>query len=123
MNVLQAITLRKSVRKFLPSQVPDEKIIIKIIDDAKKAPSGGNLQPWKVYVLIGDELQKLKDAVAERIKSGSLSDGNEYNVYPPDISGVYKDRRTVNGDGLYSTIGIGTTEKWKIINFLMPQLG
>ena len=64
-------TTGKSVRRFLPTPV-DEGLIARIIDEAKKAPSGGNLQPWKVYVLVGDELDKLRDAVGEKINGGSL---------------------------------------------------
>ena len=36
-----------------------KRIIKKIIEQASKSPSGGNLQPWKAFILSGEPLKKL----------------------------------------------------------------
>ena len=48
---------RKSVRSFKPDDVSVEKII-KLLDAARSAPSGGNCQPWHFYVIKDAALKK-----------------------------------------------------------------
>lgn len=50
MNVYESITSRRSVRKFTPRQIPND-IINKLLEGARWAPSGGNIQPWFFYVV------------------------------------------------------------------------
>lgn len=50
MNVATAIHSRMSCRAFLATPIPKETIV-SILDTAKRAPSGGNLQPWVVHAL------------------------------------------------------------------------
>ena len=58
----EAITSRHSIRAFLPTPVAREDIE-RMLDVAARAPSGSNIQPWKVYVLTGERKQRLSDAV------------------------------------------------------------
>ena len=46
------IKSRISTRAFLPDPISEAEIRA-ILDIAKFAPSGGNLQPWKVHVVTG----------------------------------------------------------------------
>ena len=46
-DIKEAITSRRSVRKFLSTEISDE-IIKDIINVAARAPSGTNIQPWNV---------------------------------------------------------------------------
>ena len=50
MNILDAIRDRQSIRSFKKDPI-EREIIEKILNFARFAPSGGNTQPWKVYVL------------------------------------------------------------------------
>ncbi len=54
MDVKKAIEKRKSIRKFKKKEVPD-KLIKEVIDAARKAPSGHNLQPWHFVVIKSKE--------------------------------------------------------------------
>ena len=58
----EAITSRHSMRAFLPTPVAREDIE-RLLEVASRAPSGSNIQPWKVYVLTGAIKQRLSDAV------------------------------------------------------------
>ena len=50
MNIKEGIEKRFSVRAFT-DEVPKMETIKEILNTANAAPSGGNIQPWKVYVL------------------------------------------------------------------------
>ena len=54
---------RRSVRKF--SNLPVSKdLILKILDNARLAPSGGNVQPWRVYITNDPEKKKTLSELA-----------------------------------------------------------
>ena len=57
MKVTDAVLSRKSIRAFLPKKVSN-KLIKNLLSKASRSPSGGNLQPWKIYVL---NHQSMKD--------------------------------------------------------------
>jgi len=50
MNFLELAWKRKSVRNFKTDDIPIEKIV-KLLDAARSAPSGGNCQSWYFYVI------------------------------------------------------------------------
>jgi nitroreductase len=52
MDVFEAIVGRRSVRRYKLDPVP-KKLIERILDAARWAPSGGNIQPWK-FIVIND---------------------------------------------------------------------
>ena len=47
-----AIATRRSVRAFLPTPIPRETVE-ELLTLASRAPSGTNIQPWKVRVVAG----------------------------------------------------------------------
>ncbi len=62
MDVVEAITSRHSVRAFLPRPVPRETVE-RIIEVAARAPSSGNIQPWRVHVVAGETKERLTQAI------------------------------------------------------------
>src|SRR5690348_7068940 len=55
MNVTAAVRARHSTRAFLPKPVPMDSLR-DALALAAHAPSGGNLQPWRIHVLSDDAL-------------------------------------------------------------------
>lgn len=106
MNVSEAIAHRISIRAFLDRPVP-KAVVADILERASRAPSGGNLQPWRVYALAGAPLTELKAAVA----ANPFGETPEYNVYPPDLWEPMRSRRYQNGEELYAAIGIPREDK------------
>ncbi len=106
MNVTEAVARRVSIRAFKPDPVP-QALVREILRAASHAPSGGNLQPWRVYVMTGEPLIALKEQVAAN-PNGELP---EYAVYPPNLWEPLRTRRYECGEALYATIGIPRTEK------------
>ena len=58
MDVSEAIRTRRSIRKFKPDSIPDEKIKL-LLESARLAPSGTNTQPWR-FIVVKDDDTKTK---------------------------------------------------------------
>lgn len=99
-TVTEAILSRKSVRAFLPRSV-DRALVEEMLGIAARAPSGGNLQPWRVDVLTGEPLAAL---TAEALASTRAA--MELTVYPSPLPEPYRTRRYRSGEALYEAIGI-----------------
>jgi nitroreductase len=69
MEIREVIKGRRSIRKYKPDEVP-ENLIREIIEDARWAPSGGNTQPWELYVATGESLRKFKEANRRNLLEG-----------------------------------------------------
>ncbi len=106
MDVSEAIAARVSVRAFRPDPVP-QATVADILVRAAQAPSGGNLQPWRVYALAGAPLAEFKTLVA----ANPFGEESEYAVYPPDLWEPFRTRRYQNGEDLYASIGIPREDK------------
>ncbi|MFN3744939.1 MAG: nitroreductase [Hyphomicrobiaceae bacterium] len=109
MTVEEAIRGRKSTRAFLKTPVPRE-LIARILTTAGRAPSGSNIQPWKVYVVDG----AARDALAADLchRYDTVGEGQrEYEYYPVKWREPYLARRRACGWGLYSTMGITRDDK------------
>jgi nitroreductase len=105
-NVTDAVARRVSIRAFKPD-TPPAAVVREILEAAARAPSGGNLQPWRVYALAGEALAELKTRVA----ANPFGETPEYDVYPPNLWDPFRTRRFENGEDLYATIGIPREDK------------
>lgn len=105
------IASRRSIRAFLPRQVP-RPLIERILRTAARAPSGSNTQPWKVTVLTGAPLHALCREL-HRLALANAPGDEEYRYYPDVWREPYLARRRKVGWDLYHSLGIqrGDTEK------------
>ena len=103
--VNETITSRRSIRAFLPDPV-DEAIIREILDVASWAPSGTNMQPWRVYVTVGAAKERLSRAILESGLRAEKARG-EYKYYPDKFFEPYYARRRAVGYARYGHLGIG----------------
>ncbi|MCE9650559.1 MAG: nitroreductase [Parvibaculum sp.] len=110
MNVSEALKTRITCRAFLDKPVP-EATVRAVLDGAKWSPSGGNLQPWHVYVLAGERKAAFLEVIAEKQKTNPFGEGSEYPIYPKDLKDPYKARRFKCGEDMYGTLGIPREDK------------
>jgi nitroreductase len=110
MKVSEALDSRMSCRAFLPDPVP-ETTLRQILEAARRAPSGGNLQPWYVDALTGAPLAVLLERVRPLIAQHPLGYKPEYPVYPSPLGEPYRTRRFQNGEDLYATIGVARADR------------
>lgn len=106
MNVTEALKARISVRAFKPDPVPGA-LVREIIEVARYAPSGGNLQPWKVIAVAGAE----RNAVVALAQAHLPGDEGERLVYPPNLWEPYRTRRYKLGEDMYALLGIPRENK------------
>ncbi|OGO07155.1 MAG: hypothetical protein A2Y92_05720 [Chloroflexi bacterium RBG_13_57_8] len=90
MDVEKAIKERYSVRAFKPDPVPLD-LIRKIIEQALRAPSWANTQPWEFAVATGAKLKAIQDGFIKR--GAAAMPGSQSEVTrPPDYPEPYMSR-------------------------------
>ncbi len=104
MTVEEAIAGRQSIRAYKSDPVPRE-LIERILTIAGRAPSGSNMQPWKVTVLTGAAKTRLSAELVRLHESGDNGHW-EYPYYSDVWREPYLDRRRKTGWGLYGVLGI-----------------
>ena len=105
-----AILSRRSIRGFLPEAVPRETVE-HLLEVAARAPSGTNMQPWRVIALAGEELGRFCEGVAAAYLAGA--EGGKRENHPARLPEPYLSRRREIGWGLYKLLGIGRGERDK----------
>jgi nitroreductase len=106
MNVAEALRTRISVRAYTPDPVP-EALLREILDVARFAPSGGNLQPWKVIAVSGAE----RDAVVQLAKANLPGAEDDRPIYPANLWEPYRSRRFKVGEDMYKVMGVAREDK------------
>jgi nitroreductase len=104
-DAYEAVRSRRSVRRFLGHPVP-AAVLSRVLSAALRAPSGGNLQPWRLYLLSGSRLEDLKSRVRRRIAAGDSGDPLPVRPYPADLPPVYAQRLADAGERRYGAAGI-----------------
>lgn len=104
MDNVTAMKGRKSTRAFLDREVKQEQIS-RILDAARWAPSGANMQPWRVAVVRGTTKQQITEAIMSARGAGQ-QESPDYQYYPSEWFDPYKSRRIAAGTALYSALAI-----------------
>jgi nitroreductase len=110
MDVDEAITSRQSCRRFLDRQITREQVH-HLLEVGRFAPSGSNVQPWKVYAIGGEKKEALCEEILEDYHANGERQEREYEYYPTDWFEPYLERRRACGWGLYGSLGITREQK------------
>lgn len=103
LSAIEAVTGRRSVRRFLPTPVP-EQTVRAILQAASRAASGTNIQPWFVHVVSEAAQERLSRAVLAKAEADETS--LEYHYLPERLKEPYLSRRRKVGYDLYALYGI-----------------
>ena len=106
MKVSEAVAQRSSIRAFLDTPVSDG-LIKDLLEKSARAASGGNLQPWRVFVLNGESMERFLAA----LNSYDGEEYQEYDIYPPNLKSPYRDSRFKIGEDMYALLGIERDDK------------
>ena len=115
-TLTEIIKSRKSVRAYLDKPVSND-LIKELLIKASQSPSGGNLQPWKIYIV---NEQSMKDF----IKFQNNWKGKEeppYPIYPEKLKEPYRTSRNQMGEDMYSLIGIERDDKLGRMNQILKN--
>jgi len=101
MDVIEAILARHSVRDFSPKPVAKETVM-KILEVATRSPSGGNSQPWEVFVASGATMEKIRKMYQERLQGGTGGSGRPSvpSGPPPQPAFIQERMRTIRNERL-----------------------
>ncbi|MDP6181296.1 MAG: nitroreductase [SAR86 cluster bacterium] len=106
MDVSEAVGSRKSIRAFLDKAV-DDSLIKELLEKTSRSASGGNLQPWQIYVINGDTMNSFHKFQSEWTKPETPA----YAIYPENLKEPYKTSRYEVADDMYSLLGIAREDK------------
>ena len=106
MNVTEAVLSRTSIRSFLEDPVSDE-LLKTLLEKASRAASGGNLQPWKIFIVNNSAM---KDFL-EFQEGWTEHEVPAYEIYPPKLKEPYRTSRFELGEQMYELLGIGRENK------------
>lgn len=110
MEIYDAVASRRAVRGFTDEPVP-RHVLERVLTAAARAPSGGNLQPWNIYVLAGASLAEVKKRIAERLAADDPGDERDFEMYPPELKSPYRERRFAAAEQRYAEFGIRREDK------------
>jgi nitroreductase len=103
LSVDAAIRLRRSVRAFLPDELPDP-LLREVFELAQLAPSNCNAQPWMPHVVSGPALKRLREALL----GAGMRDESIRPDWPLEgkYTDVYRDRQIDAARQLYGAMGV-----------------
>lgn len=116
--VADAVKARISTRAFLPTPVSEAEVRA-ILEIARYAPSGGNLQPWRIHVVMGAARDRLVDMVKTAIAANPFADEAELAIYPPKLWEPYRGRRFAVGEDMYALLGVPREDKAARLRWLL----
>ncbi|WP_205690042.1 nitroreductase [Caulobacter sp. SLTY] len=105
MLLSDALRARRSIRAFRPDPVP-EALVRELLEEASRAPSGTNIQPWKVHVVAGEVRTRLEREVLAHRETNPQDNSAEF----PRRSGARRDpyltRMRTLGKAMYGLLEI-----------------
>ena len=116
MRVSEAVVARKTIRAFLDTPVPDDTIKL-LLEKAARAPSGGNVQPWRIYVINGETMDRFKAHVSSQTDPETPA----YAVYPQKLKEPYRSTRFKVGEDMYALLNIPREDRSARIRRLMEN--
>ena len=115
-SLTDIINKRKSVRAFLDKPVSND-LIKEMLLKASQAPSGGNLQPWKIYVVNEESMKNF--LVFQKQWKGS--EEPPYPIYPEKLKEPYRTSRNEMGEEMYSLLEIRREDKLGRMNQMLKN--
>ncbi|MDA9205207.1 nitroreductase [Gammaproteobacteria bacterium] len=106
MDVTQAVLSRSSTRSFQNKPISTE-VIKSLLLKSSRAPSGGNLQPWKIFVINDSAMNRF----LEFQKKWTEPEVPAYDIYPSKLKEPYRTSRFELGEQMYELLGIGREDK------------
>ncbi|MGH1491416.1 MAG: nitroreductase [Acidimicrobiales bacterium] len=105
MNVNEAVAARKSIRAFLDTPVDDD-LVIDLLKRSSRAPSGGNVQPWKIYMIGSAAMPGFHEFLGKQ-----EIERPGYQIYPADLWEPHRTNRFSVGEQMYELLGIARDDK------------
>ena len=106
MKVSDAVLKRSSIRAFTTIPI-QQKVIKELLEKSARAANGGNLQPWKIFVLNEDSMNSFLKFQLDF----NEPETSAYDIYPHKLKEPYRTSRYELGEQMYSLLGIDRDDK------------
>lgn len=106
----QCIEGRRSVHRFLDTPIGESEVrdLLKV---ASRAPSGTNIQPWRVHALAGSAKDRLCTAMLKAHWERPGEHDYGYKYYPDEMFGPYAERQRGYWDSFWGTHGVPRSDE------------
>ncbi|MGI4856812.1 MAG: nitroreductase [Janthinobacterium lividum] len=104
-----ALLTRRSVRRFLNQPLPDG-VLEYLLDVARRAPSGANLQPGEFIRVVGDARARLSHALRDAHRAGH-QETEDYRYFPEPMPHALRRRQVAAAQALYGALGIAREDR------------
>jgi len=105
-KVSQAIATRKSIRAFKNEPISNQTLA-DLLTKSARTPSGGNVQPWRIFVINDQAMIRFKQYVLDHPQPEEPS----YSIYPAKLTEPYRSSRFLVGEQMYALLGIPREDK------------
>lgn len=103
-EALQLLHQRRSIRAFTDQPVP-QALLEQLLQAARAAPSGANLQPGKFIQVCGETRTTLTNALLHN-RRGRVEECEDYDYFPRPMPMQLRKRQVAAAQALYGAIGI-----------------
>ena len=101
-DLKSAIHDRRSVRAFLPREVP-RAVLVRMFETAQRAPSWCNIQPWRTWLASGS----VREALVAKTSAAAREGSPRPDVpFPTEYPEPYGSHRRACGRALYEAMGV-----------------
>jgi len=107
MNVIEGLHMRKSIRGYKQDPVSRD-VIAKILENATRAPSAENTQPWELTVVTGKALDDMRQ---ENIRWLNAGKEPSPTIIRKPYENIYRKRRIELAVELFELAGIRKDDK------------
>src|SRR5690606_36994496 len=95
---------RRSIRAYTSQAVPDD-LLVQLLQAARQAPSGANLQPGRFLAVRGAARERLSRALIQARRQGQ-PEIEDYAYFPRPMPTVLKRRQIASAQALYTALGV-----------------
>ncbi|MDB6143859.1 MAG: P-Nitrobenzoate reductase [Pseudomonas sp.] len=103
---VERIMMSRFANRFYLNREVNLDVITGILEAARYAGTGANVQPWRVYVTAGAAKTALTDALSCAHKTAPGEHRSEYNYLPDPLPEPFASRRREFGSVFYGSLGI-----------------
>src|SRR5690242_16234597 len=106
MSVSEVLRSRASIRAYT-ERAPSIASVREILDAARWAPSGSNMQPWKVIAVAGFARDEVCALARRTLAHNPAGEDGDFPVCPADLPSPFRERRSLAAGQRYAALGIG----------------
>ena len=110
MDVSTAVNQRISTRAFLDTPISEAEVK-DWLTTGQRAPSGGNLQPWRVIALAGEAKADVSQMAMGALMENPKGEPTDRPIYPKDLWNPHEERRQTIGKQMFETLGIAKDDR------------